>query len=160
MTSIAPSTASLTAYIQELETYLPQHQRINEKVSTGSVGWHIEHILLVLDVIIHALQQSQPKDYQWRFNWRRTMIATINRIPRGKVKAPKVVQPEPHFTGDSLKQHLAETRERLKGLQALESNHHFVHPFLGIMNAKPAIKFLGLHTRHHLEIIRNILSSN
>ena len=127
-----------------------------ENVSAAAIGWHIEHSLLTVNAIIDQLKKSNPADYIWKFNFTRTLVFTINKIPRGRAKAPKVVQPKNSITMGTLKLHINNTKENITALQTLQTNNHFEHPFFGKLNLKPAIKFLSLHTNHHLKIMKDI----
>ncbi len=143
--------------ISQLEEKISDHKRINDKISKASVGWHIEHSLLTLNQIIDALSKSDPAHYKHRFDVRRMMLMMLGKIPRGRIKAPKAVRPAEGYTAETLKQHVSVTRTKLKTLDHLTDGHYFKHPFLGDFKRKPAIKFMGLHTRHHLHIIKEIL---
>ena len=147
----------LEALIGQLENKIPKMESLNQQISKGSVGWHIEHTLLVIDTIIESLQTSNPGEYQWKFNFVRTLVLTIRKIPRGRVQSPKSVQPNTHFNCETLQNHVVSTQEKIKALDTLQRNHFFKHPFFGKLNLKPSIKFLILHTKHHINIINDIL---
>jgi hypothetical protein len=78
-------------------------------------------------------------------------------IPRGKAQAPKVVIPVEEITVDSLQESLKNTHQAITYLKDCEENQYFMHPFFGQLNKKQTIKFLAIHTEHHLKIIRDIL---
>ena len=145
--------------INELESKTFFYARVNPSVSKTSVGWHIDHSLLVIAKIISSLQHSDPKEYKWSFSLSKLLVYTTNRIPRGRGKAPHAVQPANEITVSSLKLHIEEAKGKVRALSTLQADHHFKHPYFGDLNLKPAIKFLNLHTRHHLHIIEDMLSS-
>ncbi len=147
----------LKTLLEELRENIPNHSKTAPAVSASSVGWHIEHALLVLDVTVKALQKSDPAAYKWSFNIWRTVLFFLGRFPRGKGKAPKVVQPSEAFDETSLRLHLQETKERVETISMLHSRHFLNHPYFGMLNRKDAVWFMELHTRHHLNIIRDIL---
>jgi hypothetical protein len=147
---------SLPALLNELEKTIPEFQLQNSTISASSVGWHIAHTLLTINRIIAAVEKSDPSEYQWKFNLTRSYVYTFNRIPRGKGKAPKVVQPEEGFTIESLKAHCEKATHQIEKLNHFAPNHFFVHPYFGKLNVKQTIKFLYIHTRHHLQIINDI----
>jgi hypothetical protein len=147
----------LEAMISELEIKIEDQERINEQVSKASVGWHIEHSLLTLNQIIDALGKSDPAHYRQRFDIRRVVFMVLGKIPRGRIKAPRAVRPTEGYTSDTLKQHVSLTRTKLNTLEHLTDGHYFKHPFLGDFKRKPAIKFMRLHTNHHLKIIKDII---
>jgi len=149
----------LTSLLNELENNISNYDKVNVTVSKASVGWHIEHTLLTTILIIETMGKSIPQDYQWKFNLSRTFVYTINKIPRGRAKSPKSVQPKGEIVADNLTNKIAIARAKVEALSRLERNHYFVHPYFGKLNVKPAIKFLKIHTRHHLHIIKDILQS-
>jgi hypothetical protein len=149
----------LEQLIAELESNISHCELTIPNISAGSVGWHIEHSLLVLNLVIGALSKSNPADYKKKRDIRRTILMLLGRIPRGRIKAPKAVQPSLDFNKESLQQHVYQTKERVKVLSQLSSSHFFSHPFLGDFKLAPAIKFLTIHTKHHNQIIQDIIKS-
>ncbi len=147
----------LQEVLEELQTKISQQEVVNTSISEASVGWHIEHSLLVINSIIKALKNSDPKEYEWKFNFARLFVYTMNKIPRGKGKAPERVRPREGFDAVSLQTHLLKTVETLEELNHIAPNSYFVHPYFGKLNLKGAIKFLRLHTNHHIHIINDIL---
>lgn len=150
---------SLETLITELESRIPDYAIVNPEISKSPVGWHIEHTLLTLNVVYNAMKQSNPGDYNATFDIRRMIVMVLGKIPRGKVKAPKAVQPTTSYTAQTLQQHVAHTRENLRRMEGLSPDHYFKHPFLGDFKLKPALKFLTVHTNHHLQIINDIIKS-
>ena len=147
----------LNNLINELEQHILFLDKTNAAVSKASVRWHIEHSLKVLTQIIDAVEKSDPHLYKWRFNLMGTLILGLSKIPRGKAKAPKTVVPEGNITSDTLKHHIDKTRIMIKKIESLHSNSFFKHPYFGDLNLKPTKKFLGIHTNHHLKIIKDII---
>ncbi|WP_268846973.1 hypothetical protein [Flavobacterium aestivum] len=150
----------LKKLIQDLESKIPNQEILNPAISKSSVGWHIEHSLLTIILIVGALQKSNPENYKWKFNFKRVLIFTINKIPRGRAKAPKVVQPKEDVNIESLRNHLEKGKAKLAELNSISDKNYFEHPYLGHLTLKPTIKFLEIHTNHHLQIINDIIKSN
>ncbi|HVG16501.1 MAG TPA: DinB family protein [Chitinophagaceae bacterium] len=149
----------LEQLISALESNISHQELIVPDISAGSVGWHIEHSLLVLNLVIGTLSKSDPSNYKKKFDIRRAAVLLIGKIPRGKIRAPKAVQPTTEFNRDSLQQHVHRTRDSLKTLERLSPGHYFTHPFLGDFKLAPAIKFLTIHTKHHYQIIQDIVGN-
>ncbi|MBL0355605.1 MAG: DinB family protein [Chitinophagaceae bacterium] len=149
--------SELTKLLNQIETKISHFERINHAVSKSDVGWHIEHSLLTLTGITNALEKSNPKDYEWKFNFIRMVVLTMKKIPRGRAKTPEVVQPKVKYDIESLTNHLLKTRAKIDELQALDKNKYFEHPFFGKLKLKQTINFLEIHTQHHLNIINEIL---
>lgn len=149
----------LNSLLDELETKIDFGEVTKPEVSKSNVAWHIEHCLLTINGITHHLAQSDPKNYSWGFNFLRTIIFFRKKIPRGRAKAPKVVQPKENITKESLKEHLLLSRLSIQKLANLPKNHYFKHPYFGNLKVEQTICFLEIHTQHHLTIIEDILKT-
>jgi len=148
---------NLDAILPELANYIADYNQSNHAISEASVGWHIEHSLLVIKQVTATVAQSEPKLYKSKFNMARFFVFLLKTIPRGKAKAPKVVIPSDNITADSLQESLKNTYQAIAYLKDCQDNQYFMHPFFGQLNKKQTIKFLEIHTQHHLKIIRDIL---
>jgi hypothetical protein len=146
----------LNALLTQLENNIPHYEKLHTAVSAVSVGWHIEHTLLTTTTIIEALKKSSPEGYNWQFNTTRFFVFTTGKIPRGKGKAPKSVQPVILNT-TNLKTKIEAAKAKINELSTLNTNNYFLHPFFGKLNVKATIKFLNIHMRHHLNIINDIV---
>jgi hypothetical protein len=146
----------LSQCIDQLEKKIILHEKINLAVSQATIGWHIDHSLLVINGIVAQLKNSNPNQYKWRFNLSRFYIQTINKIPRGKGKAPKIVQPTETTSTDGLIAKLDLAKKNSHELESLDPKCYFAHPYFGNLNVKKSIWFLELHTKHHLKIIEDI----
>jgi hypothetical protein len=142
-----------------LSTKITDFERKNIAVSKSSVGWQIEHSLKTIDLILTACKKSDPSSYQWKFKLNRFLILDVlQKIPRGKATAPKVVQPEGEITRESLQLHLEKVHQNLENWENLDRNIYFFHPYFGNLHKKATERFLKLHTLHHLQIIEDILA--
>jgi hypothetical protein len=81
------------------------------------------------------------------------------KFPRGRVQSPKEVRPSAGFNAGTLRQHIYHTKENLQLLDGLAPGHYFKHPFLGDFKLKAAIRFMAVHTNHHLHIIDDIIKT-
>jgi hypothetical protein len=143
--------------IDLLESKISNYKKVNTAISASSVGWHVEHTLLVLINVTESIKNSKPEEFKANFNFVRTIVFTLNKIPRGKGKAPKSVQPKAEGTLDALKGNILLTKEKVKELYTLDKDKHFAHPYFGNVGLNGCIKFLAIHTSHHLKIIEDIL---
>jgi hypothetical protein len=148
----------LEGLITKLSTYIDKKDCVNENVSKANVGWHVEHSFLVVSKISEALKQSNPANYQWKFNVVKTLVYTLNKIPRGKGKAPKTVLPNDVITIENLNTFKVNALVKISELNSLSKNNFFPHPYFGNLNLPETIKFLNIHTQHHLNIINDILT--
>ena len=142
--------------VSELENYIPQQELIKPDVSASSIGWHIEHSLLTINLIVDTVKRSDPKDYKWSFNLWRTIIMMTKNIPRGRARSPKMVRPTETFNANTLLDHVNKTRQQIRILETCVTDNYFVHPYFNKLNLKSTIKFIGIHTNHHLKIIKDI----
>ena len=149
----------LSDIIDKLESNIKHYALSDPGISTGSVGWHTEHCLLVINSVIDALAKSIPGTHKNKLTLNRSFVMITGNIPRGKVKAPTAVQPGPVIDNRALQNHIMHSKEKLKILEHLSSDHYFKHPFLGDFKLRPAFRFLNIHTKHHLNIIEDIIKS-
>lgn len=150
--------SKLNDLLNQLEHKIQYWETKNTQVSKATIGWHIEHSLLVINAVLLALQKSRPEHYIWSFNLNRFLILTFKKIPKGKAKAPKVVQPKENFDESTLRAHLAQTLNNIAILNQTLAEQYFPHPLLGDLKRDQTEKFLRIHTQHHLDIINLILT--
>jgi len=146
----------LLQYVKELESKIPNLEDYNADISKSNVGWHIEHSLLTIERIIKAVEKSNPDNYIWSFKLSRILVFTTKKITRGRAKAPKVVLPNA-YDKQTLVEHLKIVRNKIHGLANVSSDKYFEHPYFGNLRLNKTIKFLEIHTKHHLEIINDIM---
>ncbi len=143
--------------LNTIEKYLVHRDSLNTEVSKVAVAWHLDHSLKVINGICDTLQASDPKKYKKKFNVPRLFSFTFGFIPRGRAQSPKsVLPPDTIKTGDIVKQ-LALARDKMVGLDALDEKTNFRHPVFDRLNKKQAKRFIEIHTRHHLKIVKDIL---
>lgn len=148
---------SLMKLYNDLEKTIPNFEKINTGISQASVGWHIEHTLLVLERVVGAVAKSNSEDYKKTFNLKRIIVSTIGSLPRGKGKAPAVAQPKDDITQQSLQNHFKKVNDILPKLNNLKAFQFFEHPYFGHLHLKATKRFLTIHTKHHLKIIHQII---
>jgi len=141
----------------EFENYFQHFEKLNYLVSKSPVGWQIDHSLRVIVNIVSVLKNSNPDDYKYNFNLKRSIVYFRKKIPRGNGKAPKSVRTFDKITLEDLQTQFEVARKTIKDLENLDPKSNFKHPHFGRMNLKQTRFFLILHTNHHLEIIKDIL---
>ena len=129
------------------------------QVSTKGVDWHVDHMLKVIIKVSNALKKSDPSTFRRKYNLLRSVIFVSGKIPRGKGKAPKSVLPPEVILKEDLLLQIKEARKHLNEMKELQTDSNFKHPYFGVLNLKMAQRFLDIHTKHHLKIIREILQS-
>jgi hypothetical protein len=148
---------ALKQLINQLESKINDFESTNLEVSKSTVGWQIDHSLRVINGVISLLKKSNPEDYKWKFNFPRTVVFFINRIPRGKANAPKNVQSSDEILKQDLQNQIEISKTLVLDLEKLHKKSNFKHPYFDILNLKQTIKFLNIHTNHHLKVINDIL---
>lgn len=145
--------------IKEIEIYIPRQEFTDLSISKSSVGWHIEHSLIAIDLIIKGLKHSNPEEYKWKFNLPRILVFNMGKIPRGKGKAPENTLPDVSFDEVSVRDKISVAKDLIKELDSLNPDNFIKHPFFGDLNLKTTKKFLFIHTKHHLDIIKDIVGN-
>ncbi len=150
-------TGIIELQLKEMQEYLPVMDSKDLNVSAVTVGWHISHSLKVLRNVIQLLKDSNPENYKRQFSFLRHYIFLFRRIPRGKAKAPSAVLPDKDLQASVLEKEIESVRVQLPQLQDLPKKAFYRHHMFGDLDRDQTVKFLGIHTEHHLKIIRDIL---
>lgn len=145
--------------IEAVTNAIPHFKKQNQAISKSGIDWHIDHSLKVIIGVSESLKKSDPKSYKWTFSPLRTVVLIIGRFPRGKAKAPKITYTNEVINENELLNQLILVKKLLSEIEQLAKNSHFKHPIFGVLNLKQTIKFLRLHTIHHLKITDEIISS-
>lgn len=143
--------------LKNLTSYTSQADKNNPLVSNANVGWHIDHSLMVINKVLSQLEQSNEKDYKWQFNLKRTIVFFQNEFPVGKAKAPETVKPDQDFKEETTLAFGEKAKAKIESSIHLPTKKNFKHPFFGLLNKKQTLKFLDIHTNHHIKIIKRIL---
>ncbi|MFT6065240.1 MAG: hypothetical protein ACJAQX_001109 [Polaribacter sp.] len=140
-----------------IKDFIKFKERENLSVSKASVGWHLDHSLKVINSVCATLGVSNANDYKKEFNGLRILTFTLGFFPRGKAKSPKRVLPPAIIKKKDIENQLEEAIKNIASIQELQENQYFTHPLFKQLNKKQTVRFLKLHTNHHLKIIRDIL---
>lgn len=141
----------------ELEAYVPQQHEMKPEVSTASVGWHLEHSILVINGVLSSLIKSKPEEYRWKWKLACAVIFTKGKIPRGRGRAPERVIPKTDFDPENVASLIANIRSYYPTLKELSAKHFFPHHIFGHLHKQKTFRFIEIHTRHHLNIIQDIV---
>jgi hypothetical protein len=140
-----------------IKHYIILKDKENVSVSKANVAWHLDHSLKVINSVCTNFKASKESEYKREFNATRLLIFALGFFPRGKVKAPKQVMPPTIIEKKDLKNQLNEAIENIDVIKNLHPHQNFVHPVFKQLNRKQTLKFLKLHTAHHLKIIKDML---
>lgn len=152
-------TEALDQKIIELEKYIQDFEINNSKISKASVGWHLDHSLKVINKIVEGMKASNPLEFKNNFSFLGKLFFFFGYFPRGKAKAPKVVRPSEYISKEDIYSQMKQARTNIQELVNLDCNSFVPHPVFGNVNKKRVVRFLEIHTNHHLKIIKSILKS-
>ena len=147
----------LAASVDEIERYITQRDLLSKEVSEADVAWHLDHSLKVILAIHEQLGASDPERYEYSFKPLRTLVFTAGRFPRGVATSPKSVLPPEVIRTEDIRAQLAKVRAILPRLAQLDRKQFYNHFKFGKLNRRRSVKFMGIHTRHHLRIVRDIV---
>jgi len=150
---------TLNTLLSEIEQNIPIKDKTNSKVTTSDIGWQLDHSLKVFNAVSEWTINSNPEDYERKFNFWRTVLFPIGYIPRGKVKAPKIVQPPNIILDEDLHAQLQTAKNHIDILKDLPEKAYFKHFIFGKLSKQQTFRFLQMHTNHHLKIVRDILKT-
>jgi len=149
----------LNKLLLEIENVIPFKDIINTKISASDIGWQLDHSLKVINSICTLLEKKHSKKYKKDFNLLRLILFAIGFIPRGKAKAPKFVNTQEAISDKDLYEQLNTAKGHFKNIYRLDKNAYFVHHVFGTLSKKKTIRFLEIHTKHHLKIVNDILNN-
>ena len=148
----------LNTLITQIEETIPSYEITNHKVSKSSVGWQLDHSLKVINRVTAVLIKTNPEKYKKDFNLTRAILFPLCYIPRGKAKAPKVVISSDLITLKDLTSQLQEAKTQIEKTKPLPNKSHFIHHIFGMLSKQQTLRFLEIHTKHHIKIVNDILS--
>ena len=148
---------NLAVLISELENKLSFVEQKKEAVSQVTVGWHIEHSLLALIKMISAVEHSNPADYKWKFNLKRSIVFGLGKIPRGKARVPDSVKPAAETSMANINGLLEKAKQKVASFEKQRPDKFFTHPVFGDLQVKQARRIIAIHTNHHIKIINDII---
>ena len=143
--------------LNELEAQITNYSKLNQTISEGNVGWHIVHSCLVINSVCGAVLKSDPAKFIKKFSMKAFLVLLLNSFPRGKAKAPSFTMPSEELSTASILKSIQSSRASIEALAKAGKNQYFTHPIFGDLNTGQTFKFLGVHTNHHLKIIKDIL---
>ena len=147
----------LNNLLDELELQIANYSKLNQAISEGNVGWHIVHSCLVINSVCGAVLKSDASKFIKKFSIKAFLVLLLNSFPRGKAKAPSFTLPSEELNPASILKSIQAARVSIETLAKAGKNQYFTHPIFGDLNTGQTFKFLGVHTNHHLKIIKDIL---
>lgn len=152
-----PVSKRMKAHFTEIESLIPYRDSLNASVSKADVAWHLYHSLKVVTSIYGALEASDPDAYRYQWSFIRGAVFMWGDFPRGIAQSPSAVRPPETIKTKDIYTLLAEARGKMTQYAALPKDSYFAHSSFKNLNRNRTIRFLEVHTKHHLKIIRDIL---
>lgn len=149
--------AVLNNHLSQIEELIPFKDKTNPAVSKSDIGWQLDHVLKVINGVCGILEKTKPSKYKKDFNLTRTVLFTIGYFPRGKAKAPKIVSSPEVVSTEALDTQLEDAKTHLQNIKPLHNHAFFMHHIFGSLSKAKTLRFLEIHTEHHLKIVRDIL---
>jgi hypothetical protein len=140
----------------QIEKLIKEEDALNEDVSKWFVHNHLEHILRANSSILDKILDERPIVEKKSKNFFAYVMLLTGSIPRGKGESPDFLQPKNIGTELMLRE-LNDIREKInrvdlkKGSVLVET-----HPYFGTFSINEWIRFMRIHTEHHLKIIQDI----
>jgi hypothetical protein len=129
-------------------------------VSGWSVGQQVDHVLNVAQGVFNRLTGDSP-ELGRGINATGRILLSIGWFPRGVGRSPKSVLPAEAPLAARELERLGGLRADFQGLRfrngLLASRERlFPHPYFGGLDPRQTLRFLVVHTHHHLKIVRDI----
>lgn len=151
------NTTVLKKALNQIERFVQHGESENSAVSKVNVAWHLDHSLKVINAVITNMSKSDPALYTNNFSFLGKVFFTLGFFPRGKAKAPKHVMPPETILTSVIITQLEDAKHYVNTLTNLPENAFFKHPLFGNINSTRVVRFLNMHTKHHLKIVAGIL---
>jgi hypothetical protein len=153
------------AGLDVLKKFIPRADVLVPDVSKWSVGMHVQHCCLATIAMCDALVASTPPVPRSSFSLVTSAIFLTGRIPRGRGQSPEQAIPrEDIWTNeleglllDSERGLLLDSERRLQAARQASRDQWFRHFAFGVLDRDRTLKLIGIHNRHHVRIIEDIL---
>ncbi len=149
----------MNVHVADLRAAVANADVVATDVSAWSVGMHVHHCGRAMSQICDALGASKPPPPPSKIGLVPSMILRAGRIPRGKGKASASILPREDVTPVELGALLDDCERKLADAVRLDQQAWFRHPVFGTLDRDGALRFVGIHNRHHVRIIEDILAA-
>lgn len=143
---------ALFAVAEKVSLWSPAQELLHIGLVIGSIVPRIE--MLYEDTSAEIVRTGGPNGPGWA-------VLLTGRIPRGKAKAPPGMEPSAGVSREEVRAALAKSRGQLESLAAKipdlrKFRGRLPHLRLGNLNSIQWLRFLRIHTDHHLRVTREI----
>jgi hypothetical protein len=148
----------MDALLRQIEDRITRPDRTAPAVSAWSVHRHLDHTALSalhMARLIRDLGAGRGES-SGRPKLTGRVVLLTGWIPRGKGKAPDFTAPAESVDAARVREMVEEVRAILAEDGSPRGKLRAPHPLLGSFTARQWRRFLTVHTRHHLKIVRDI----
>ena len=145
------------AGLDVLKRFVPKADVVAPEVSKWSVGMHVQHCCLATIAVCESLVASEPPVPPSSFSLVTSAIFLTGRIPRGRGKSPEQAIPRDQIWTNEMEGLLLDSERRLEAARQVSRDHWFRHFAFGVLDRDRTLKFIGIHNRHHVRIVQDIL---
>lgn len=140
----------------QIEELIKEEDALNENVSKWFVHNHLEHILRANSSILDKILEGQPTLVKKSKSFFAYVMMLTGSIPRGKGESPDFLQPK-NIGTELMLNELQSIKEKINKVD-LKKGGILVetHPYFGTLSINEWIRFMRIHTEHHLKIIKDI----
>lgn len=130
------------------------------KVSGWTVAQQVDHILNVAQGVFGRLT-GEGEEVAGGINLSGRLLLGLGWFPRGVARSPKTALPGEAPAAAELGERLGRLRGDYRDLRfrtgLLASRRRLLrHPYFGALDCAQSLRFVAVHTRHHLKIVRDI----
>jgi hypothetical protein len=133
-----------------------KHADVSAPLSQWSVGMHVHHCCLAMISIGKGLAKSALPSPPSKPSPRKLIALKFGFIPRGRAKNPSRTDPQV-LPADQLFGLIDEAERQLAASATVDPGQWISHPIFGTLRRDAALRFVEVHNRHHLKIVRDIL---
>ena len=126
--------------------------------SQWSISQHVDHCLLVMKAAMERLHDPKPTSRKKTLVGH--VILAIGWIPRGRGKAPELVRGtlrDPKEVVSAISEIERQTSTHPAAALANRNLRILKHPYFGGLTAEETLRFVAIHNRHHLKIIKDMV---
>ncbi len=147
---------------------LESRDRVVPRISAWSPVQQIAHVSKsnrwILSSVVAILAGRRKAETRGSIKPIGRLVLRSGLIPRGVGKAPSVARPDDVISAErlteDLRQQLGNMGQIDEHLEAVKSSRQtFEHPYFGHLNSRQWIRFVRVHTNHHMKIVGEILSA-
>ncbi len=158
MASTSTLLTNIAARLSRCEDELGRGLQYCEQISRWNTEQQIEHATQVVARVLSKLTSEATEPLESPLKPIAKLMLFLGHIPRGRAQAPDYVRPHKRPPGEILEL-IESTKQLLKEIQDGKrqlTSAGFHHGFLGYFKQKQWLRFLSVHTDHHLRIVRDI----